>query len=100
MPLLRALVGIQIMLFILLPPAALAVAAGSEQWLLAGIPWVLFCGFLNGWVRARGLATYEEEKFLPIVRIGGKDSFHLAMLKVNASAGAVLVVALYLRGHL
>lgn len=98
MPALRALVWLQVMLFLILPPFAFAAVLMDVRWLLSGIPWLLFCAFLNGWVQAKGLASYEESRYLPVAWIGGTDAFHLALLKFNAAVVTLFVAAILTGG--
>lgn len=97
---LRPLVVVQMTLFLFAPPFAVAAVLGSEQWLFVVIPWGICCAVLNDWARKTGLSTYEESKVLPVARIGGKDSFHVGLLKINACVLTVLAAALLVRKFL
>lgn len=100
MPILRPLVVVQMMVFLVAPPFAVAALLGSEQWLIVVIPWGICCAVLNDWARKTGLSTYKESKFLPVARLGGKDSFHVGLLKINACVLTVLAAALLVRKFL
>jgi hypothetical protein len=97
MAILRALVWLQVMCFMFSPPFAVAALFGDVRGLVAAIPWILFCAFLSGWVQAKGLATYEESKYLPVAWIGGTDTFHLGLLKFNVAVAVVLGATLITR---
>ena len=86
-------------MFLFLPPIAVAVVASETRWLLAGIPWALFCVFLFGYTQGKGLLFYKEEKYLPLVHIGAADSVHKTLLLVNAMAAVAIAATTVLYGH-
>lgn len=98
MPIVRALIGVQLGLFFLLPPMALSALIGHLGGMLAIIPWGGVCSFLYGYVQARGLMKFEESVFGRVYVSNVSDIAHLTLLRFNALVIAILLLSMAFRG--
>jgi len=98
MALLRCLIWLQLLVFLLGLPVALASVLGDAQWAMVIIPWGLYCAFLFGRLQGSGRIKYGENTSFPTIAwIQAPDSLHMSLLRFNAAVGIVIAVAIYWR---